>query len=187
MNIKLIIFSLSLITSSVFIACDNDTPDPGNSGNGNEEIENKDVTIYVTTNTRGEDFSRKGVDFSDKSNMAPTAITLDPSERYQEMDGFGAAITGATCFNLLQMTPENRTQFLKETFSDKEGMGYSYIRIAIGCSDFSLSEYTCCDVKGIENFALQEEETDFIIPVIKEILAINPNIKIIGSPWTCPL
>jgi glucosylceramidase len=65
-------------------------------------------------------------------------------------------------------------------------MGYSYIRISIGCSDFSLSEYTCCDSPGIENFALQNEETVYVIPVLKEILAINPEIKIMGSPWTCP-
>ncbi|MDR2679630.1 MAG: glucosylceramidase, partial [Tannerella sp.] len=77
-------------------------------------------------------------------------------------------------------------KFLKETFSPTEGMGYSYIRISIGCSDFSLSEYTCCDSPGIENFALQNEETVYVIPVLKEILAINPEIKIMGSPWTCP-
>lgn len=27
---------------------------------------------------------------------------------------------------------------------------------------------------------------DYVIPVLKEILAINPKVKIIGSPWTCP-
>src|SRR5690606_40772324 len=58
--------------------------------------------------------------------------------------------------------------------------------IAIGCSDFSLSEYSLCDKPGIENFALQSEELEYVIPVLKEILAINPNIKIIGSPWTPP-
>src|SRR5690606_26521466 len=58
--------------------------------------------------------------------------------------------------------------------------------IAIGCSDFSLSEYSLCDKPGIEHFALQSEERDYIIPVLKEILAINPSIKIIGSPWTPP-
>ncbi len=102
------------------------------------------------------------------------------------MDGFGAAITGATCFNLLQMKPEDRHAFLTETFSDDKGFGFSYIRISIGCSDFSLSEYTCCDTKGIENFALQSEEKEYILPILKEILSINPSIKVIAAPWTCP-
>ena len=103
-----------------------------------------------------------------------------------EMDGFGAAITGSTGYNLMQMTQENRTKFLTETFSDKEGYGFSYVRIAIGCSDFSFSEFTCCDEKGLEHFALPMEDTKYVIPILKEILAINPAVKIIAAPWTCP-
>jgi glucosylceramidase len=103
------------------------------------------------------------------------------------MDGFGAAITGSAAYNLLQMQPADRDSFLRQTFSPEEGFGWSYVRIAIGCSDFSLSEYTCCDEEGIENFALTAEETEYVIPVLKEILAINPDLKIIGSPWTCPI
>ena len=45
---------------------------------------------------------------------------------------------------------------------------------------------SCCDTKGIENFALQSEEKDYILPILKEILAINPSIKVIAAPWTCP-
>lgn len=118
--------------------------------------------------------------------MSPKIVTLDPTTKYQSMEGFGSAITGSTCYNLLKMNANDRKAFLEQTFSTTNGMGQSYIRIAIGCSDFSLSEYTLCDTEGIENFALQEEELEYIIPILKEILAINPNIKIIGSPWTAP-
>ncbi len=145
-----------------------------------------DVTGYVTTNDRTADFKAFAVDFNKRPSMSPTTITLDPSQRFQNMDGFGAAVTGSTCYNLLKMAPADRTKFLKETFSTTEGMGYSYIRISIGCSDFSLSEYTCCDTPGIENFALQSEELDYVIPILKEILSINPEVKILGSPWTPP-
>lgn len=144
------------------------------------------VTVYVTTNDRAKDFVRSEIALGDKQAASPSVITIDPSVRYQTMDGFGAAVTGSTCYNLMRMAPEDRTAFLKETFSDTEGMGYSYIRISIGCSDFSLSEYTCCDTKGVENFALQSEEKEYVIPILKEILAISPSIKILGSPWTCP-
>ncbi|WP_163325561.1 glycoside hydrolase family 30 protein [Draconibacterium mangrovi] len=168
-----------------FVACSDD-----NSGDIEEpeqpEPETGDVTLYITTNTRSQDFATKAVDFSDKSNMSPSTINLEPETRYQTMDGFGAAITGSTCYNLLQMTEDNREKFLKETFSPTEGMGYSYVRISIGCSDFSLSEYTCCDTKGIENFGLTSEETDYVLPILQEIQAINPDLKILGSPWTCP-
>ncbi|MDR1200589.1 MAG: glucosylceramidase [Tannerellaceae bacterium] len=146
----------------------------------------EDVTIYVTTNTRSQEFKKQAATFSEKSNMSPTTIRLEPATRYQTMDGFGAAVTGSTCYNLMQMKKEDRDKFLKETFSTEEGMGQSYIRISIGCSDFSLSEYTCCDMPGIENFGLTSEETDYVIPVLNEIKAINPDVKIMGSPWTCP-
>lgn len=148
--------------------------------------DNGDITIYTTTNTRSQDFSKGFIDFSTKFNMSPNTITLDPTQKFQTMDGFGAAITGSTCYNLMKMTQEDRTKFLTETFSDDKGMGMNYIRIAIGCSDFSLSEYTCWDKEGKENFALQSEEKQYVLPVLKEILAINPSIKIMGSPWTAP-
>lgn len=153
-------------------------PDPVPSGS--------DVTLYVTTTSLNRDLTKEAVSFGQGNSLAPTRITLNPAVRYQEMDGFGAAITGSTCFNLMQMTPADRTKFLTETFSDNDGFGFSYIRISIGCSDFSLSEYTCCDEKGIENFALQMEEKDYILPILKEILAINPDIKIMAAPWTPP-
>jgi glucosylceramidase len=182
-DIKFIL--LITLLCSGFVACSDD-----NNGDIEEPVqpepETGDVTLYITTNTRSHDFATKAVDFSDKSNMSPTTINLEPETRYQTMDGFGAAITGSTCYNLLQMTEDNREKFLKETFSPTEGMGYSYVRISIGCSDFSLSEYTCCDTEGIENFGLTSEETDYVIPILQEIQKINPDLKILGSPWTCP-
>lgn len=145
-----------------------------------------DVRVLTTTNNRSKDLTPSAISFSSKDNMSPRSIYLDPSQTYQEIDGFGAAITGSAAYNLMKMAPEDRAKFLKETFSVTEGYGMSYIRICIGCSDFSLSEYTCCDTPGIENFALTAEETNYVIPVVKEILAINPDVKILGSPWTAP-
>lgn len=180
-SFKLILLVLALCSCS---SCEKTIPD--NSNGEEPELPKGDVTIYVTTNNRSQDFKKQAADFSSKSNMSPTTIKLNPAERFQTMDGFGAAITGSTAFNLMKMTKENRTKFLKETFSPTEGMGQSYVRISIGCSDFSLSEYSLCDTPGIENFGLTSEETDYVIPVLKEILAINPDLKILGSPWTPP-
>ena len=75
------------------------------------------VTVYVTTNDRAKDFVRSEIALGDKQAASPSVITIDPSVRYQTMDGFGAAVTGSTCYNLMRMAPEDRTAFLKETFS----------------------------------------------------------------------
>ncbi|NDV80496.1 glycoside hydrolase family 30 beta sandwich domain-containing protein [Bacteroides sp. 51] len=169
MNYKNLLF-LSLYLGALITSCTSDNH----------------VSVYLTTNDRTQDLSYQNIELIGKTLPTETTITLDPTTRYQTIDGFGSAVTGSTCYNLMQMTVENRTQFLTETFSHEKGYGHSYIRISIGCSDFSLSEYTCCDIPGIENFALQSEETEYVIPILKEILAINPDIKILGSPWTCP-
>lgn len=183
---KNICLSLLICSNISLFACnDNSEPTP-ESEPENPVTESKDVKILVTNTTRSLDLRKADAGFSQTSNMSPYTITIDPATRYQEMDGFGAAVTGSTCFNLLRMTPDDRLKFLKETFDPQDGLGYSYIRISIGCSDFSLSEYTCCDTPGIENFALQSEEKDYVIPILKEIIKINPVIKILGSPWTCP-
>lgn len=174
-----------LMAALLFITCSSNR-EPVPAPEPEEPQETGDVSILVTTADRSLDLSKRAVDFGTGSNMSPSTITLNRNERFQEMDGFGSAITGSASYNLMQMSAEDRTRFLNETFSEDEGFGHSYIRIAIGCSDFSLSEYTLCDEPGLENFALQSEELDYVIPILKEILAINPNVKIIGSPWTPP-
>ena len=113
-------------------------------------------------------------------------ITLKPSTTYQEMDGFGFAITYSASYNLMQMAPADRKAFLTRTYSRTKGYGVSYVRISIGCSDFSSTEYSLCDEPGLEHFRLYTDETQYVIPILKEILAINPDLKIMAAPWTCP-
>jgi glucosylceramidase len=146
-----------------------------------------DVDMYVTSANESMLFQHIPLSFNTKPNMAiATTITLNPVERFQQIDGFGVAITGSTCYNLLRMSAANRTKLLTEAFDTLTGDGYSYIRISIGCSDFSMDEYTCCDTPGIENFKIHDLDKRDLIPILKEILAINPKVKILGSPWTCP-
>jgi len=150
-------------------------------------IVQKDVDVYVTTANKSMLFVPVPLAFSTKPNMAvETTITMKPTDTFQTIDGFGAAITGSTAYNLMQMSAANRAKLLKETFDPATGMGYSYIRISIGCSDFSMDEYTYCDTPGIENFAMNQYDKRDLFPILKEILAINPTLKILGSPWTCP-
>ena len=39
---------------------------------------------------------------------------------------------------------------------------------------------------NLTNFNLSKDTVD-VIPLLKEILLINPNIKIMGSPWSAPV
>lgn len=187
---KMSILSIATALLLSMTACSNessidDTPRPA-SPETSETPSGNVATIYTTTGdgTRKLDKTLSAV-FTG-TNMAPSTILVDPSQTYQTMDGFGFAITYSTCYNLLKMSAEDRSSFLRQTYSETEGYGVSYARISIGCNDFSSTEYSLCDEPGLENFRLYTDETQYVIPVLKEILAINPNVKIIAAPWTCP-
>ena len=154
------------------------------------KIEADDSQGFVQSYLVSEDGSNRmtpsAISFDSGTGNVDGTITLNPTDQRQEIDGFGFAITGSAAYNLLKMNPAARKALLTQIFSRQHGYGCSYVRVPIGCSDFSLSEYTCCDTPGIENFALTSEETQYIIPVMKEILAINPDVKVMSAPWTAP-
>ena len=159
-----------------------DTPDP------KPEVVKKDVVAYVTTEDSRKQFEMSTFKFGKPGSMSPSQVMYDKTALSETtVDGFGLAVTTAAAYNLMQMTQSDRTAFLEETFSREKGAGMSLIRVAIGASDFCLEDnYTWCDKPGLENFAVHSEDATYLFPVLKEIYAINPDVKIIGSPWSCP-
>ena len=150
---------------------------------------NRLAEVYITSGEGHEpqlSFAQvEGVELREVGTEIENFIQLQPEQTLQPIYGFGAAITGSTCYNLLQMTEEDREKILQECFSPEQ-MDMSFIRISIGASDFSLDEYTCCDKEGIEFFELHEYDRRDLIPILKRILEINPSVRIVGSPWSCP-
>lgn len=145
------------------------------------------VEAFATTASKS--MLMKDIEVTDTRNAKDdiATITIDTSTRYQTMEGFGPAITGSAAYNLLKMKEADRKRLLNVAFHPTEGLGYNYIRISIGCSDFSLSEFTWCDEEGLEFFGVHPEDETYLFPILREILAINPDIKIIAAPWTAPL
>ncbi|MDO4319617.1 MAG: glycoside hydrolase family 30 beta sandwich domain-containing protein [Bacteroidales bacterium] len=145
--------------------------------------------VYTTTSDRSQSMTLTAL--SPQGNSTTDAIVIT-NRQNQEIDGYGYAITYASCYNLLErMSAQQRHELLERTFSHTNGYGVSYVRISIGCNDFSSDEYTLCDAKGdrsdlLQHFRLHSDEINYVIPVLKEIIAINPDIKIIAAPWTPP-
>jgi glucosylceramidase len=144
-----------------------------------------DATLWTTTFDKSRDFEKSGVAFGKAATMSPNVVRFT-DETFQTVDGFGLAVTQASCYNLLKMSASDRTKLLTELFSPTEGAGSSLIRVCIGGSDFSMDEYTWCDKEGMANFAVHESEVKYLFPVLDEIYKINPSVQIIGSPWSCP-
>lgn len=145
------------------------------------------ATVYVTSGTGDVQyrFAEYDAPLSSVGSAEGNYIRLQTQQELQPVYGFGAAITGSTCYNLMQMSEEDREAILQECFSP-EKMRMNFIRVSIGASDFSLDEYTCCDQEGIEFFELHEYDRRDLLPILKQILEINPNVRIVGSPWSCP-
>jgi glucosylceramidase len=133
-----------------------------------------------------------GLLFGTTANSSPM-ISVDTTQTYQSIDGFGYCLTGGSAYLINHMAAADRNAILKELFSSDSGcIGVSYIRVSIGASDLNASVFTYDDVAAgqidttLAGFSLSTDTYD-LVPVLKQIVAINPNIKILGSPWTAPV
>ena len=170
------LFALALAFSCHGAGPDPVTPVP--------EPEGPCATVYVT-DVSGKQMEEGSISLGKPEDAVFFKVALN-GETYQSVDGFGFAITQASCKNLMLMPPADRTALLEEIFSREKGIGSSLARICIGGSDFSLDEFTWCDEPGIENFAVHPLDQEWLFPILDEILKVNPAVKFIGSPWSCP-
>lgn len=129
--------------------------------------------------------------FGTTANAHPV-IDVDSTVAYQQIDGFGYTLTGGSADLINALPPSTRQSLLQELFSaGNNGIGVNYLRVSIGASDLSAQVFSYNDLPAgqtdvnLTNFSLSHDETN-LIPVLKEILLINPNIKILGSPWSPP-
>ena len=129
--------------------------------------------------------------FEDVDGLLPTII-VDPAISFQKMDGFGYSLTGGSAMVINRMSSDKRITLLKELFqNDYNNIGISYLRISIGASDLDEQPFSYVEIpdgetdEQLTNFSLEEDKKN-LIPILKEILAINPDIKIMGSPWSAP-
>jgi glucosylceramidase len=119
-------------------------------------------------------------------------IIVDDAAKYQQMDGFGASLTDSSAWLISQkLTASQRRQLLQMLFDPKKGIGLSMLRQPMGASDFALKDYTYDDMPQgqgdpeMKHFSI-DHDREQIIPILREALALNPNLKIIASPWSPP-
>jgi len=153
-----------------------------------------DVESWVTRPDRSSLFEKQSdtIHFKNRQSGWVRTIVVDDRTAYQEMDGFGFALTGGSAEHLINMSAGVREKILKEMFGTGEKeMGFSYIRLTIGASDLNSFVYSYNDLPegerddALEKFDLGQDLND-VIPMMKEILAIKPGIRIMASPWSAP-
>lgn len=128
------------------------------------------------------------------SSQASVTITVDPAKTFQTIDGFGYTLSGGSAQLINQLNPATKKALLQELFGN-QGIKISYLRISVAASDLHDHSFTYDEVeKGasdpeLKNFTLKEDDAHGtgLIPLLKEIKAIQPGIKIMASPWTAPI
>lgn len=122
----------------------------------------------------------------------PITITIDRTNTYQTILGHGGAMTDASAFvlmNLKAKNPELYAYTMTRLFSPTEGAGFSVLRLAMGASDYVATKayFTYCDQESmtLDGFSIARDQ-EFIIPALKDALALNPDLRLIASPWSPP-
>lgn len=151
------------------------------------------VRVWVTTGDKSKLLTPEpGVGFLDGQGTAPFTLVVDEGTSYQEMVGFGAAITGSSAWLIqTRLTPAARDSLLVHLFSPTAGIGLSFTRITMGSSDFSLRHFSYDDMPPgqtdpeLRHFSI-EPDREALLPVLKRALQINPALKIMATPWSPP-
>jgi glucosylceramidase len=162
----------------------------GLSSNAQQE---REVRLWLTTPDQAAVVALQAtaVHFSSETGQLPV-LMVDDAQHFQTIDGIGFALTGGSAQLLMRMGAAQRAALLKKLFTTgDDGIGVSYLRVSIGASDMNERVYSYDDLPAGESdaemakFSLGPDRAD-VIPVLKEIVAIRPGIRILGSPWSAP-
>jgi glucosylceramidase len=132
------------------------------------------------------------ISFSSGSSSG-LVIRVDATTQYQQMDGVGGSLTDSSAWLIWnKLSASQQTTLMQELFSPSKGIGISFLRQPMGATDFSASgNYSYDDLPAgqtdpnLTNFSIAHDTT-YIIPLIKQALSINPNIKVVALPWSPP-
>ncbi|WP_165861424.1 carbohydrate-binding protein [Paenibacillus paeoniae] len=124
--------------------------------------------------------------FSKHRNHGYNAIFVDENSTFQTIEGFGASLTDSSAYLINEkLSPSARTAVMTNLFSPTNGIGVNWLRQPMGASDFShVGNYNYKN-SPTAPFSIAHDEIN-IIPLLQQARALNPNLKIMASPWSAP-
>jgi glucosylceramidase len=117
-----------------------------------------------------------------------TTVTVNENTKYQKWRGFAGTVNEAGWDALNVLSATDKEKAMKLLFDKKDGIGFQWIRIPIGASDYALKRYTLDDSPDdfeMKKFSIERDKS-YLIPYIKAAQALNPKIHFWASPWTPP-
>lgn len=156
--------------------------------------ESQVAEVWLTLPDESRKLARQAdVQFEAGPGAGEQTILINDSIAYQPIEGVGAAMTDSSAWLIMnKLNEEQRAILLSNLFTrEGEGIGLNYLRLPMGASDFALQNYTYDDMTGggqdndLSNFSIQRDE-QHIIPALKLAKALNPQLRLMGSPWSPP-
>lgn len=151
------------------------------------------VGLWVTMPDKSALLQKESVAVNGQPKNENIQLTINTDKTYQEMDGFGYTLSGGSALHISNMSAPARAKFLQHIYgTGPDDLGVSYIRISVGASDLDEKIFSYNDLPAgqtdvnMEKFDLGYDKK-YLIPVLQDILKINPAIKILGSPWSPPV
>lgn len=189
----LVVLTLTLLMSKCSLSGDTVDPAPTPTPNPPAAVTNE-MDFWLTKGNQSVTLQKQtsilafGTTYNTYAN-----IEVDDSQTFQTIDGFGFTLTGGSAQVINQLNAQKRQELLQELFgSNDNSIAISYLRISIGASDMNATPFTYDDLPSgqtdvnLDNFSLAPDKND-LIPMLKEIVAINPKIKIMATPWSPPV
>ena len=122
-------------------------------------------------------------------------VAIDDATTFQEFKGMGVSFDRSAMANFISMSDTERDKVLRGLFDQgkEDGIKLDWIRYPFGTSDFTGTEwYTYNDLPlgdtdpDMSEFSIQKDIDYGFVDLVKEVIAINPNIKILASVWSPP-
>ena len=151
------------------------------------------ISYWITKSDQTALLQKQTAALSFNETTGANSVEVDSTQTFQTVDGFGYSLTGGSAFLLNRLPTADKASILQELFGTGENsIAVSYLRISIGASDLDAQVFSYDDLPAgqtdvnLTQFSLSKDTVD-LIPLLQQILAINPAIKILGSPWSPPV
>ncbi|MFO7696262.1 MAG: glycoside hydrolase family 30 beta sandwich domain-containing protein [Anaerolineae bacterium] len=133
------------------------------------------------------------VEVCSDDGAASAMIRLEPVKTYQTILGMGSSFEEASVYHLMRMDGDIRQRVLRDLVSPVAGAGWNLMRICFGSSDFtSVPYYSYDDMPPGEtdpelaHFSIQRDVDLHIVDLIREAMALNPDLRVFASTWSLP-
>ncbi len=162
---------------------------------------NEPVNVWLTTTddsggrhvTRGLQ-QQTPTAFSSGNGGSGNVVNVDENTTYQQFTGGGASFTDTAAWLMNSsgaLSADTRSQVMSKLFDPSSGIGLDFLRNPMGASDLARSNYTFDDMPSgqtdpsLAHFSIAHDQAD-VLPLTKQAEQLNPNLKVMATPWSAP-